>query len=275
MKSHKNNFFSDNAAGRKCQRIFAQSMEASTLALFQNIPFRNGMHGLDLHCGIGEVTLKLKDRVGENGKMTGIDMDITNLKIAGGFLHENDTNISYRFQNIQEWKEEQAYHFIYSRFLFSQYSDPLTILKLSYASLKEGGFMMVEDLNVSQFHCFPISYAFDRFVELYTSIIKQQGIDENIGNRLNPLFHQAGFQNIQVQSRRPNFLTGKNKRIASLTLEHMAPILIDKKLSTTTELQVLIFELKNFEKQKNSMITLPGIYQVLGYRPERGKHPAP
>ncbi len=267
MKLDKRNSKTNNAASRKRHQVLSEILAPSTMAFLQKVPFKKGMHGLDLGCGTGDNTMLLKTLIGSEGKMTGMDTSAFHIRIAKERAIQNEVdNIDYRHQNMLEWKEDEVYDFIYSGLLFNQLPVPLNILKQMYRSLKPGGYAMVEDLDYSEFHCFPNCYAFDRFVGLFTEIKKQQGTDANIGNHLNRLFQQAGFNKIQAQLVPPNFLKGKTKHIASLTLESIAPLLLEEKRTTPTELQALIFELKNFEEQKNTMITLPGIYQVVGYR---------
>jgi len=256
-----------NVASIKRRQILSNIFFHSTQAFFQKVTIQKGMYGLDLCCGTGGNTLLLKTLVGSEGKMTGIDSNLALVKIAEEKVLQNNLDqIDFRYQNILEWKEKQTYDFVYRGLLFPQLANPSTIFQQVHRSLKPGGFAMAEGLGLSQFRCFPGCYAFDRFIELSTMVEEQNVVDVNIGSQLLSVFQNARFENIQVQQVSPSFSTGKNKQIASLTLEYMAPILIDKKLSTAAELQVLIFELKNFEKQKNSLITLPGIYQVVGYR---------
>ena len=267
MKIQNHNRQTAREAGRQYKRILSRVLAPSTYTFFQKVNLKGGMCGLDLGCATGENTLQLKTIVGMEGKMTGLDSNSFNIKIAKEkALQNNTTPIEYRQQNILEWKEYLKYDFVYSRLLFNQLSDPLSILKQVHYSLKTGGLAMVEDLDFSQFHCFPNCYAFDRLVELYTAINKRQSTDPSIGKQLYPLFQQVGFKKIQAQMVAPSFLTGNNKRIASLTLENIATILIDEKLTTPTEIQALLFELKAFEKRKNTLIALPGIYQVWGFR---------
>ena len=199
--------------------------------------------------------------------MTGLDANPFYIKIAKEkALQKGEEQLDYRQQNLSEWKEKQKYDFVYSRLFFNPLSNLPAILKSAHTSLKTGGFAVFENFDFSQFHCFPNCYAFDCFVELFTTINKGQNDNPNRGKQLRSAFHHAGFENIRLQQVRPNFLTKKAKHIVSLTLENIAPILIEEKLSTPTELQVLIQELKSFESQKDTMIALPGTYQVWGYR---------
>ena len=174
--------------------------------------------------------------------------------------------MNFSIRIFWSWKKEQSYDFVYSRNFFNQLRHPLAMLKQIYNSLTPQGLAMIEDLDFSKLQCFPNSFAFSHFVELFTTVKKQQGVDANIGNKLSSLFQQANFSNIQVQLVSPSFLTGESKKMASLTLESIAPLLLDEILITPTELQALLIELKAFEENPHTMITLPGIYQAWGER---------
>ena len=77
---------------------------------------------------------------------------------------------------------------------------------------------------------------------------------------------QTGFKKINIQMVRPRFLTGKNKHIVSLLLENLSSKLIEEKIASPTEIQALLFELKDFENKQYTMITLPGIFQTCAYK---------
>ena len=249
------------------QRVLFKILASSTKALFEKLPLKEGMQGLDLGCAAGENTLLLKEFVGIDGKITGIDSNADLIEMAKEIANQyNEYNVAYRRQSILEWKETKTYDFVYSNLFLRQTHKPLTILRQIYNSLKPSGFAIIEGLDYSQLQCFPSCFAFDRCIELIVEIKRRQGLEANIGKRFPTLFQQAGFKNSQVQLVRPNFLSGKDKRVASLTLESIASLLLKEKLTTTTELQALLFELKDFEQQKNTLITLPGIYQIWGYR---------
>ncbi len=267
MKSKDQIIYPGKAAGRKREVILSEALEASTQAFLQKIPFKNGMQGLDLGCGTGEVTIHLKALVGAKGEMTGLDLDTTRINIAKDkAVQKNAGDIQFYHQDILEWKETQCYDFVYSRLFLNHLREPQAMLSQIYSSLKTGGFAMIEDLDISNYNCFPSCYAFDRYVELYTEIKQQQGADASIGNKLYTLFQQTNFKNINIQLVPPTFLNNRGRNIASLTLENIASSLLEQQLTTPTELQALLFELKSFEDQKHSLISLPAIYQICGYK---------
>lgn len=257
-----------SAAGRKRQLILSNLLTLSTKAFFQKIAFKENMNGLDLGCGTGRTTLLLKALMGKSGKMTGIDMDAVNINLAKEIAgqHPKLSDVAFRRENILEWNDNQSYDFIYSRMFLNQLNDPRAILRRMYKKVIPGGFVMVEELDFSNYQCFPNSYAFDRFVELHALAKKQQNAGSNIGKNLKDWFQKAGFKNIEVQIVPPSFINGESKHIPSLTLESIATALLQENLTTPTELHALLSELRGFEKQENTLISLPGIYQVIGYK---------
>lgn len=268
MKHQINKLPSNTAAGRKRWNILSEVLASSTREFLERIHFQNGMKGLDMGCGTGEVTLQLATMVGTKGKVTGIDRDATSIKIAQEkAARKNKTNVDFIQKDIFEWKDSAgAYDFVYSRLFLNQLSQPLAALQKVHQSLKTGGMAMVEDMDFSNYYCYPNCYAFDRYLELFIEIKKRQGTDANIGNKLFSLFQQAGFQKVKVQLIPPTFLNLNHKPIASLTLENSSDILLQEELTTSTELQALLFELKAFENRQDTLITLPGIYQAWGYK---------
>ena len=254
-------------SGEKRNRIMAEVLSPSTAALLQKIHLQNGMCGLDLGCGTGEVTFQLAERVGQKGEVTGMDQNVDNIRKAQAKLLKDEwANVCFIMKNIVEWRESERYDFVYSRLLLNQLRQPSAVLQNVYRSMKSGGVMVVEDLDCSNYYCHPASYAFDRYLELFTAAKKRQGTDAHIGHKLLPLLEAAGFEKIQVQMVPATFLCQQNKPLASLTLDTISRILLSERLVSSTELTVLLDELRAFELRNDTLITAPGIYQAWGYK---------
>ena len=76
----------------------------------------------------------------------------------------------------------------------------------------------------------------------------------------------ANFTSVEIQYVQPTFLQGHQKSLASSHLESLSEELIGLKIATLTELKSLIIELKSIEKRNDTMISLPSIYQIWGYK---------
>lgn len=254
-------------SGEKRHRITLEILESSTTALLQKIAFPDGMRGLDLGCGTGEVTFQLARRTGREGKIIGMDQDADNIRNAQEKQRKAEIrNVQFVWKNITEWQETERYDLVYSRFLLNRLKQPLTTLEGIYKSLKSGGMAVVEDMDCSNYYCHPACYAFDRYLELFTEAKKRQGTDPFIGHKLWSQLRAAGFQKIQVQMVPATFLRLQNKAFASLTLEYIAGMLLFERMVSDAELEVLLQELRAFEQRADTLITAPGIYQAWGYK---------
>lgn len=266
MSPPKSTNLSSYAAERKRDLILSKVLEPLTFNLFKKFKFKKGMHGLDLGCRTGEVTLQLKS-IFEEGKMTGVGFNDLHINIAREVAaSKNQMNVEFIKKNISEWSGKGNYDFVYSRLLFNQLQEPLNVLKMLYRSLKKGGFIIAEEMNLSNFHCFPSCYAFQRFKELLIELKKCKGTNADIGQQLFSLFKEANFESVQIQVVKPDFLKLEEKHIPSLTLEYLTETLLEENLISRTELQALIFELKSYEKREDTLIRLPSIYQVSGFK---------
>ncbi|MCG8329756.1 MAG: hypothetical protein MI974_18820 [Chitinophagales bacterium] len=242
MKQEDQILFKPQQAEEKLQRILSKILDPTTKTLFEKVPFKKGMQGFVWGYVSNKKMALLKAFVGLGG----------NIKSAG-----------FKQAQIEKTK---IYDFVYSGLFFGEFGKPITLFTQIYNSLKPGGFAIIEELDYSQFQCFPQNMAFERFVELLCKCKNQQATNVNTGKHTYTLFQQAGFQKCQAQLHKPIFLTGKDKSIAALALESIASQVLQQHLATPTELHRLLSELRAFEKQKNTSITLPGVYQSWGVR---------
>ena len=256
-----------NAADRKRRKILSQTLNASSMVFINKQHFRKGMKGLDLNCGEGDLTFQFVEKVGAKGKMTGLDSNPVFIKIAQEkAIQSAHQNVHFHCQHFSAWSSEEQFDFIFSQILLSQSTYTGALLTKAFEMLKSGGMILMEELDLSGFQCFPYCFAFDRFVELYNELSIKKGFDPNIGSKLMFLLQKSGFNNIRVQQTAPSFFGKNEKKIASVTLESIAPELLEEQLISPSELQALLYELKTFENKENTLISLPGVYQVTGFK---------
>ena len=257
----------DGSSGRKREQLLSKVLQPTSHAFFQKAGIRTGMNGLDLGCGGGDTTLQLAELVGSQGRVKGIDIDPVKMEIARQEAAQHGIDwVTYDQRDLRHWHESGNYDFIYARFLLVHLQDPKNILVKVHNSLKKDGIALMEEVDINRHYCHPYCYAFDRYVELYSKVLRRRGGNATLGASLPDLFRESGLEEVRAQLIQPIFLQGESKRIASLTLEHISDSVLQEGLATAAELDALMTELLLFEKRSHSLISLPGIYQVWGYR---------
>ena len=255
-----------NAAGRKWAHNLSKVMVQTSRTFFEKNYLDKSLNGLDLFCGDGQITYELGQTLGQESRIRGFDTDATSLEFAKEKCALKNDQLGFLLLESDNWVDNEAYDLIYCRTFLNQLYAPLDLFQKMYSSLKPNGLVMLEHFDFSNFQCFPQNYAFDRYLELHKELNKIKGANIGSAIQLDSFLHEALFKKHRIQQVLPTFLPDDCKQIASLSLENIAPHLIDEKLTNQAELQALIFELKTFEKQENTMISLPGVYQAIGYK---------
>ena len=70
------------AEGKARLKILSQVMQPYTQSFFQRLGITTGMHCLDIGCGGGDVTFELANLVGEQGRVVGLELDETIVRLT-------------------------------------------------------------------------------------------------------------------------------------------------------------------------------------------------
>lgn len=252
---------------REWHQILADLMMKSTTTFFHKANVTGAKNGLDLNCKTGETTFLLSQLLGENGKVLGLDKNSSDLKIAQQKLAaQPNQNIQFLERRFFSWEKVGEVDFVYSRQPLNQLDSPVRLFNQVFRKLTSGGFFMIEEIDFSNFNVHPPFYAYDQYAELNTALNLRQFGTTNIYQQITTLLQQANFSGIKIQNVLPTFLQGSQKKLASLHLESLSDKLSYYRLITPTKINTLITELKRIEKRQDTMISLPSIYQIWGYK---------
>lgn len=253
--------------GKARLRVLAQALWPTTRHLLNSAGLSAGQVCLDVGCGGGDVTLELARVVGSAGSVTGIDIDSTKLALAQQeAADEGITNVEFRVLGVDQLGDETQYDLVYARFLLTHLRDPAAALHRMMKATKPGGVVIVEDLYHGDIIRYPACPALDQHVSLYNQVVRLRGADPEIGPKLPALFRQVGLHKLQLSHVQPAFLEGAGKQIHRITLENVAPAVIAAGLATEAEIKVLCAELDHFAQNPHTIMSLPRVFQVWGYR---------
>ena len=247
------------------QQLLSQVMRPATLSLLEKARDREGGNALCLDCGEGEVVFHLAGLIGHNENVTGIDPSRENIqtarqlavikKIGNADFYEND-----KFQ----CPTEGYFGLVYGCLQLTRPFDPDALIRKTCNFLRMGGIALFEVIDFSTFFSTPKNFAFERFIEVCAALIDHHWGDLACRDQMAQSLACSGFHPVEQQYVAPAFLRGKSRNLPSLTLASIQDEVIRQKLATQDELQVLLYELKDFEQKPDSLISLPGIHQIWG-----------
>ena len=223
---------------------------------------------LDAGCGGGDVTVELARLVGPTGFVVGADLDETKIDIARAEAESQGlTNLEYQCVDVTESNSVMTFDVIYARFLLSHLPNPARTLAELRSMLKPRGCIIVEDIDITGHFCDPESRAFNRYVDLYLKAAQFRGVDATLGIRVPGLLQDVGFDWVEVGVVQPAGFAGDVKMLSPLTLENIAPSVLEVGLATEAELDQLISDLYAFARDPNSLMSFPRIIQTWGFVP--------
>jgi SAM-dependent methyltransferase len=260
------------SAGKSRLDVLAEAMRPTTRSLLDRVGVPFGGTCLDVGCGGGHVTLELAGLVGPSGLAVGIDFDADVLALAEKDAAEaGATNVRFEHGDAVSLRRavgDADFDVVYCRFLLSHLAAPIDTVRDMAGLVRPGGVVVVEDVDCRGMHCEPPNVAFQRYYELYESIVRHKGADANIGPRLPSLLEDAGLGDVEVDcfqrvGRAPQSLV---KQIHLLTLDRIGPAALAAGLVSAPELDAVVRGLQSAAGDPRSLFGAPRVVQAWGRR---------
>jgi ubiquinone/menaquinone biosynthesis C-methylase UbiE len=195
---------------------------------------------LDVACGTGWATMAAAQAVGDNGRVTGIDiatkmLDIAKKKIVSTGL----ANVEYRVGNAEALPfEETSFDVVTCALSIFFLSDMLKALQDWHRVLKIGGTIAFSSINESfnSQTIYNLFYARLARYEGQTTVAKQPRERVDIPDGCRELLKHAGFGAIEVSTEQlggyfqdtADIWRELTSTIAKLRLDRLGPVLIEK-----------------------------------------------
>jgi len=179
-------------------RLQAQVWEEDAAALFDQIPVKPGWECIDVGCGTMGVLRPLSERVGEGGRVLGIDSDESFVRSAERFIADNELeNVRVRQADIFGGDlPDEMFDLVHLRFMFAPYGRDDELMSRALGLLRPGGVLVVQEPDASSWNTMPPHPAFEELKSLIFDAFRRGGGDFNAGQRIFRRLRRSGLQKV-------------------------------------------------------------------------------
>jgi ubiquinone/menaquinone biosynthesis C-methylase UbiE len=245
-------------AGYERLQLLARVLAPGTSALLDRVEVDPASRCLDIGCGAGDVTFEFAQRVGADGRVTGIDMDATKVTLAKeSAARQGLSNVDFLVMNVYEWAEPNSYDVVYCRNLLQHLSRPVDVLRTMWEGVRAGGVIVVEDADFDRSFCDPPNDGFDFWIDSYQRALRLGGGDPLMGRKLHRYFTDAGIPTPELTAIQRVDVTGEAKLLPFSTLEATTDAIISAGIASAERIQVALEQLSDFAADSGALCGLP------------------
>ncbi len=183
-------------------RLQARVWEPDAEVMLDRLGIQPGWRCVDLGCGAMGVLGPLGRRVGDEGRVTGIDVDAAQLAVARSYLDQEG------LQNVEVLRRDAfhtglpraAFDLVHARFEFAPLGRNDELLREMLALAKPGGIVAIQEPDAVCWTCSPPQPSWDRLREAIITGFAQNGGDFNAGRRMYQLLRGSGLQGVRVRA---------------------------------------------------------------------------
>jgi 2-polyprenyl-3-methyl-5-hydroxy-6-metoxy-1,4-benzoquinol methylase len=176
-------------------RAQARMWEAATGRLLDRIGLAAGARCLDAGCGPGETMRLMAQRVGPDGRVTGIDVDAALAAQTEEALHEAGhrqcRTVVHDF-TTGEPVPGGPYDLVLARLLLFHLPERAEVVRRLWAAVAPGGHLLLQDYNLSAADVEPALPSIRSAVELMIAMFESAGCNTRAGLALPSWMEEAG-----------------------------------------------------------------------------------
>jgi SAM-dependent methyltransferase len=186
---------------RKRLSLIARIEDPGTIAHLLEIGVRPGWRCLEVGAGAGTIASWLLSRVGPGGRVVATDLDTTFIEPL-----QSETLEVRRHDVVFDEVEEDAFDLVHVRNVLVHVPERVTVLEKLARSLKPGGFLLAEELDVVTDCADPeapqgMQALYEKVVGEIYRFVRAAGLDPSFGRRLPGLLQRMGFEEVRAEGR--------------------------------------------------------------------------
>jgi ubiquinone/menaquinone biosynthesis C-methylase UbiE len=165
--------------------------------MLDRIGVRPGWSCLDLGCGPGGITSLLSPRVGDSGRVVGLDADPVFLEHARA---RAPANVAFVLGDAYDsGLPGNSFDLVHVRFVAGTAGRPETLIGEAMRPVRAGGTVAFQEPDMTTLDCYPPHPAFARLKAALVGAFATSGAEISIGRRLFGLMRAAGLQDVQYR----------------------------------------------------------------------------
>jgi len=189
------------AKGAPRLNIQSETLKNDTELHLRAAGLSEGQRVCDIGCGPGGPLLYLAKTVGKSGHVYAIDISEEQLVLAKKCISseglENVTFIHGDIRSLQNLPVGQV-DLVYMRALLIHVKDPEKVISVIKTLLKDGGVVASHESIISTSRPYSDQLAYCEYIDTLMKLAQNLGVDYDIGNRLQSLYEQAGYDKTEV-----------------------------------------------------------------------------
>jgi len=237
-----------------------------TAQLLDQIGVRSGMCCLDLGCGPRGATRVLSERVGDSGRVVGLEYNPEFLRIA---RHNAPSNVEIvEGDAYATGMNDTQFDLVHMRFLASTAGQPEQLLAEAIRLIKPGGYLAMQEANGKTLACFPPNDAWSRLHAGLRTLFPEVDGDYPTAHRLYQMLHALALEDIGYQPAIIGVRSGDPwQDYFPATMHSLRNVLIERKLMTAADLDRDIAECRSHLEDPATVFVSPMLVQVWGRKP--------
>jgi ubiquinone/menaquinone biosynthesis C-methylase UbiE len=248
----------------------AQFLRPSTERMFRAAGIEEGMHVLDVGCGVGDVSFLLSEFVGSRGSVVGIDFDTEALAVADRRCQEHALgNVSFVRGDVRMAEFPRLFDAAVGRLVLMFHSDPTATLGTVATLVKPGGLLAFQECVLEtgmpkQAMDLPLV---SRVLKWIDEVFRRSGSHINLGLELNWRMRDAGLEPHSIPLAEVPFDIGPEsavyRRYATVTWS-LLPKIVEYGIASEQEVEIETLEERLREEILSKRAVIPLFYLLIG-----------
>jgi 2-polyprenyl-3-methyl-5-hydroxy-6-metoxy-1,4-benzoquinol methylase len=155
---------------------------------------RPGLDVLDVGCGPGTITVDLARRVAP-GRVLGLDVSADPLDEARALAAREGVAVEFAVGDTYSLDlPDASFDVVHAHQVLQHLTDPVAALREMARVCRPGGLVAVRDVDYGSMAWFPLEEGLDRWLSVFSGIVRRNGGEPHAGRRLLAWAHAAGLR---------------------------------------------------------------------------------